>query len=403
MRPQLLFLLGVALLAQPPARQARALFDAEDWFGLRDAIGTGGAKLHQGAVAVAFGDWPRAEILLREVIQSAPKSKEAAAAHQFLITVAQLRGDWAAAVAEIRRLKAIRPKADGVDNADALFGSLAAFPPQAVVARRPSSVRYEIHDGTLFVPVRVNGQEANYLFDTGANFSAISESEARRLGLKMARESDAHGFDAAGKRIGARAAVAETLTLGDFELRNVAFLVVGDTNQPFVDLPQASRGVVGIPVAMAFETVRWTPDGRFEVGFPTAPSGAGSNLCLNGANPHFLATFEGKPVTFFYDSGASNTRLMPAFARAFPRVAAAGKPLMDVVSGVGGSSKVRSVELPRVDFVVAGRTVTLAPLKLLRELPGGRNLRYHGWAGLDFFQRDRTLTLDFRVMRVSLD
>jgi hypothetical protein len=101
-----------------------------------------------------------------------------------------------------------------------------------------------------------SGKAANYIFDTGANFSVLSESEARRLGLSVRGAPGSHGTDAAGTSVPYRVALAGRVSVGDFEVRNVLFLVARDDRQPFVDLPAGSRGVLGFPVALAFETIR---------------------------------------------------------------------------------------------------------------------------------------------------
>jgi predicted aspartyl protease len=121
--------------------------------------------------------------------------------------------------------------------------------------------------GNLFVPVTVNGKTANYIVDTGADFSLMSKGEPKRLSLKVIEAPGSSTVDSSGTSVGFRLALADRLSVGEFELRNVVFLVARDDQQPFVDLPADSHGVPGIPVVVAFETLRWSADGRFEIGF----------------------------------------------------------------------------------------------------------------------------------------
>jgi len=70
----------------------------------------------------------------------------------------------------------------------------------------------------------MNGGEAHYGVDTGADLSTISEAEASRLGLQV---HEAPGFrwkDGFGHAIAARIALADELVLGDFRLNNVLSL-----------------------------------------------------------------------------------------------------------------------------------------------------------------------------------
>jgi hypothetical protein len=56
------------------------------------------------------------------------------------------------------------------------------------------------------------------------------------------------------------------LIVGDFRLRDVSFIVLPDKNEPWVHLPQGRRGLLGVPVLIAFRTLTWSQDGVLELG-----------------------------------------------------------------------------------------------------------------------------------------
>ena len=411
MRPRVPLFFAVLLLtagavAAAGAEPLKALYEAHEWFELRDAVvaARDAPALYQGAVACAFHDLRAAEKHLRRVVAAAPRSADAIEAHGMLITVAQMDADYGRALAEIRALQPIVSDSGGLENGAAFFSALAALPRQGVAMRRAATVRCSLDQGNLFIPVAVNGHAAAYIVDTGANFSLISEGEARRLGLAIHEAPGSNVSDAAGANVAFRLALAERLSIGAFELRNVAFLVGSDEHQPFADLPPTSRGVIGIPVLLALEAIRWHADGRFEVGVP-GPRGTrrDANLCFDGVNPHVNAQYQGRPIRVFLDLGATKTRLMPAFARDFPEAIQDAKTGQSTIRGVSGSANVDAAFLQNVALQVGGRDLRLPSAEvLLQDLPGKRE-RFHVWAGPDLFAAARAVTVDFRSMRLVVE
>ena len=403
-------LLAVALGAVAGVRTApapyKALYDAHQWFKLRDAVYAAHdvPPLYRGAVAYAFHDLDGAEKALRRVVDASPRSEEAIEARGLLISVAQMHGDFRRALAEIRALQAIVPDPRGLDNGAAFFSALAAFPRQSVANALPAEVRSTVQGGNLFMPVSINGKAATAIVDTGANFSVMSEGDARRLGLAIREAPGAHGTDASGGSVAFRLALAERLSVGAFELRNVAFLVARDEQQPFVDLPPGSRAVLGIPVLLAFDVLRWHADGRLEIDIPARPGARrDANLCFDGADLHASAEYRGTWIEMFVDTGATKTRLTTIFANDFPDDVRNATPAASTIRGVGGSATAKVAVLENITLRVGGRDLVLDSVEALLESLPGRSDRFHVWAGFDLFSRARAMTIDFRAMKLAVD
>ncbi len=96
--------------------------------------------------------------------------------------------------------------------------SPAADGEETVIARDAS--------GQFHVKVRVNGEETEFLVDTGADVVALTVDEAERLGLEVAPEDFRPIMQtASGVGKGARVAL-ERLELGDEEFRDIDAVVV---------------------------------------------------------------------------------------------------------------------------------------------------------------------------------
>ena len=259
--------LSTCLAAPTHVPDVKALYDGHRWFALRDALDRTAPAFYRGAVACAFNDVRDCEKTLRSIIRSNPRSEEATEARGLLLSLYHRAGHFGQALAEIDALLAAFPDNDSLKRARGLFGALGQYPDQSI-ARRHGRDPLQDKAGNLFVPVSIRGHRASYIVDTGADFPLMSESEARRLGLAI-HEGGASVTDITGGTMGARTTVVDELQIGATILRHIAFLVVSDDQQPFVDLAPDERGVLGIPVLVALEAFRWTADGAFEIDVPT--------------------------------------------------------------------------------------------------------------------------------------
>src|SRR5208282_2514017 len=185
---------------------------------------------------------------------------------------------------------------------------------QQIMRRRSTTV--ELQDAGL--PVSINGVPATYWFDTGADVSVLSESEAKRFGLRVMAVSIKLG-GLTGAQTDSRVAVAGELSIGSIRLRNVAFLVLPDDQPPFNQSRPGEGGLVGIPVLLALQRFAWGADGRFAIGpkasYKRLPH---TDLCFDGHHPVVWIQFENRKLTFTLDTGATKTDLYPPFAAAFP-------------------------------------------------------------------------------------
>lgn len=236
-----------------------SLYDKHEWFQLRDAVqGTRASAFYRGAVATAFNDEREAEKHLQQVIRAAPKSEQAFNARGLLTEMHFRSGRYRHALALVNQMLVLKPDSANWKNTRSLLAALSESPEQSVARRGVSQVRYRREDGNMLIPVLVNGKSANFILDDGSNISTISESEAKRLGLTI-HEFGGKASGASGQ-VQVRRTLGETLTSGDFRLRHVAFLVVSDDQEPFAGLPSGERGIIGLPVLLAFSTLRWRAD-----------------------------------------------------------------------------------------------------------------------------------------------
>jgi len=180
---------------------------------------------------------------------------------------------------------------------------------------------------------------------------------------------------------------------------------VGDDQQPFVDLAPNERGVLGIPVLLAFEAFRWTTDGAFEINIPTTRRNRReANICFDGATPVTEGLSGDRRITMHLDTGAIGSRLWPKFAEEFAAlVSRFGAVGTKRVTGVGHSVDVESITLPEVRLRIGGFDTVLRPAHVLLDPMLAAGKRDHGNLGMDLLGQARSVTIDFRSMTLVLE
>jgi Aspartyl protease len=377
----------------------KSFHDGHRWFELRDSVEKyGGSAFYQGAVACAFNDLPRCEKKLRAVFKSVPRSDEAVEAHRILASAYFIHGKYKKALAQLDAILALRPIDPDALSDRPVFAILAEFPDQEFV-RQHTTV--ELGDGGL--PFAINGVRATYWFDTGAELSVLTESEAKRFGLRI-RPAPVKVGDVNGTQVNTRIAVADELSIGSAQLKHVAFLVLPDNQPPFNEQSSGSRGLVGIPVLLALERFTWGADKKFEIG-PKAPNKnvPHADLCFDGQHPVAQVRYDNRILAFTLDTGASNTDLYPPFATEFPElIASAAKTDAYKMEGVGGAKYMDAATLESLRFSIGGFPVPLKTAGVLLKPTTDSSKFFAGNLGIDLLQQAHKTIFDFKEMTLTL-
>src|SRR5262245_61759157 len=303
-------------LAAQPADDLDRLFQAHHWFELRSAITDRSPALMRAAVATAFNDPETAERLLRDIIKSAPASNSADEAYSMLAQIYVRSGQYRRWLASRRQWLAAIPssaRARADEEAEKMF---AGRPDQVSGRTRHAVLRHDPGDFTI--PVSVDGKVDDYVFDTGAWHSVVTEGRSARLGLKIdATRRELSG--SSGQSAGFHTAIAKEVDIGGIRFRNVSFAVLERTGD-------VDAGIVGMPILLALGSIRWSPDGAVEIGSPApAHVGADANLVFDRNRLLLRTRVFGRDVLTTFDTGAETTDLNANFATTFPQAVQGAK------------------------------------------------------------------------------
>jgi len=393
------FLASLCFGAQKDDTNLRSLYDSHQWFELRNSVRKGGASVfYQGAVACAFNDVRGCERRFRDVFHSEPRSDNAVEAHRILASAYFTHAEYKKALAQVDAILALRPTDGDALGGRPVLAALSDTPDQQLAGRHTT---LQLEDNGL--PFSINGVHATYWFDTGAELSVLTESEAKRFGLRV-RPTSAQVGDVNGTQINTQIAVADELSIGSIRVKHVAFLVLPDNQPPFNEQSLGCRGLIGIPVLLAFETFVWGADKSFEIGIKSSrESRSHAALCFDGNHPVVQIAYENRPLEFPLDTGATNTDLYPPFASAFPElIRSATKTDSYKMEGVGGAKYMEAATLESLKFSIGGFPATLKSVGVLLKPTTNASRFFAGNLGIDLLQQAHKTTFDFRTMTLRL-
>ncbi len=366
----------------------------------REAVG-GSSLLCQGVADIALGRSDEGRRILLRVVKGAPRSDAAFEAHERLLGLYARLGRVHEASREISALLTIHPDDSDVGNDSSMFETFDRYPNMSLSHRHSTSFSNAETEGSLNIPFTVKGKAATFYLDTGANFSVISDAEARALGLKVATVSTKLQ-DSGGTTFPMNVTDVDELDIGTIRLRHVPFLVLPASSPPFNEMPLNNQGLLGIQVAMALQTIRLRADGHLDVAVPSLPKGDAEQITFDDMMPILHVTYRGRPIAFTFDTGAEHTNMDEPFAHEFPEAVALGVKKSHDMTGLGGTVKDRAIELPTWSVDLGSRTATLDAVPVLLQKTTGWSEWAAGNLGIDVLQKIKPFAIDFREMQLQV-
>lgn len=138
--------------------------------------------------------------------------------------------------------------------------------------------------------------------------------------------------------------------------------------------------------------------------FPSVLTPEHGNLCLDGLTPLISGIYEGRRLTFAFDTGARTSSLYPPFFNEFQsNITAVGKPFSATVSGAGGSKKVSAYKLENVVMEFAGKKPMFKSIEVLTEQTTLNSRYFYGNLGRDLIEQHDKMTINFAWMGISFE
>jgi predicted aspartyl protease len=288
----------------------------------------------------------------------------------------------------------------------ALASALSNSPPQTVSFSGESQLPIRRNPlGTLNVDAVANGVSAAWMLDSGANYSIVSQSFAKRLQLTVAGKVPGIG-SSTGITVDGEVAIVKEIRLGNATLRNVVVLVVSD-EQMHIKLPKGEYqidGALGYPVFQALGRVSFIGDQSISIGAKSLALTDGTQLYMDGLTPVLILGVEGTPMPFILDTGASSTSLSHTYWMKMAERAAGWQRAQRQSSGLGGAKTFDQVLQPEWKARIGADEVVLKDVEVdTQKKLDADNQPMYGRLGQDLWKNAAGFTIDFRSMRFRLD
>ena len=292
----------------------------------------------------------------------------------------------------------------GLEDDASVAKLLVDAPAQSISFDGPVQIKtYHSPLGTIDTDLAVNGVTGPWILDTGANFSVVSASYARRLGLNPSRgEGQTQGISGAENRL--HVAILPELRIGGATVRNVVLLVLEDGSlnvQSGKDTHYQINAIVGYPLFQALQRVTFAA-GEMSAAGSADDASRGAKLFMEDLSPLIECQFRGRNLLFDLDTGASASVLSVRFYRDFPEAFRSLSPKPDGLAGAGGVKIVEAYHLPEMMLEVGDQAVVLHNATAL---PVAQNTwldKTYGNLGRDLMEGFRSFTLDFANMRFAM-
>lgn len=259
-------------------------------------------------------------------------------------------------------------------------------------------------NGVYRLKLTVHGVTRDWIFDTGANHSVVSESFAKELGLKFSTMTAmTPGFGGASNLI--HIAILDTLDIGSASVRNTVVLVVPDANLTISRGGHSSviPALLGYPVYQALGTIRFTASRHFFAGPMLKEAGRWSPIYMDKLNVLVVATVRNQRRSFQLDTGANKTVFYSRYRRDFPSDFSNSHSKGTLQSSAVGGIVTSPVEyVEDAEIALGGRETVLHHVPVQLDSAPDPSNRYEGNIGCDLLSLFNSATFDFTNSRFYL-
>ncbi|MDR3189548.1 MAG: retroviral-like aspartic protease family protein [Prevotellaceae bacterium] len=287
-------------------------------------------------------------------------------------------------------------------NLQALFGTLATVKPQQMHLHKNAELKaYRNRFNHLMTPVRCGDRTDEFIFDSGANLSTVSDSCATKMGWTIL-ESDIEVGTATDIKIRTKLAVADSLYVGDILFENVVFLVTPAEQMTFPSVNYEIHGVIGFPVFRQMGEIRVRKDGTMLI--PQEPENRQlGNMFLHGLNPVVQLISGSDTLLLVMDTGAKSSELSRKYYEAHKaEVEQKGKLQTAMRGGGGGVVEVEEYKLPDFPYQI-GNSHNLLPEISVNLQDYSFHKSFDGSLGQDVIMQFSEMILNFQHMYVDFE
>lgn len=197
--------------------------------------------------------------------------------------------------------------------------------------------------GLITTEVKAKDTLSHFVFDTGAGISCITESIAKKMGVKILPDNDISVESFTGQKNKVRIGVASEINLGELKIHNAVFLVYPDKAFTFADGAYVINGIIGFPIVKELGTITIEKD-KLTFSKELESGTNEKNLFVDELRAIVMLKYKSKTLPFNFDSGAKVSLFNKAFYETFkPQLDQDGT--LDTIKSSSAGAEVVSTEV----------------------------------------------------------
>lgn len=258
--------------------------------------------------------------------------------------------------------------------------------------------------GLITMEVKKDKLSSDFVFDTGAGISCITETEAQKFGLKILPDNQIEVMSFTGHKNKVRIGVAESFTLGEITINNAVFLVYPDEAFSFAGGKYKINGIIGFPIAKELGTITLEENLITATKNQSTYSGT-KNFFVDQLRPIVVFEFQNKKLPANFDSGATSSLFTRKFYETFKTyIDQNGKLDLSNNAGAGGQIAENKISILSNQKIKIGNTPILFPeLHIDIENYGVYGENNFANIGQDVLRQFKKVTLSFDHNYMLLD
>lgn len=222
-------------------------------------------------------------------------------------------------------------------NAQKIWQTLIGQPAQSIEAFSSVMVpTLKDKAGLITTSVIGNGIKSDFVFDTGAGISCITQSLANKMGIILLPDNNVIVKSFTGQECKVLIGIAPEIKLGELIIRNTIFLVYPDSAFTFASGAYVINGIIGFPIAKELGTIT-IEKGKLSFSKNDKSHDQEKNFFVYQLRAIIMASYIGNTFPYNFDSGAQMSKFNKSFYEAYKAyIDINGKLETTKSSGAGG-------------------------------------------------------------------
>lgn len=398
------------------------LFDYKRFFELEEYVrdsttaewkNTCDGLMYRAFLDNAFGKLKQSDSLIYKILEECTEIPDSIRyfLHELIIDNNTKKSDYPKVLETYRLLEGVNSdqitmqKKPAYRNMITLYEPLKTKPPLEIVKGKDYHYipLYKNGMGHYILPVSHKNITENFVFDSGANMSVITESMADSMDIDILDSGFVDVGTSIDGTVKAKVAFADELTLGDLKVRNCAFLVLPDSVLNFKEVGYKITGIIGYPVMREMGEMIISKQGVMSV--PPMPLyKRKSNLFMDGLSPILEAKYKNEIIQLLFDTGSTGTQMYASFYAKYDQDTKRFGDLTTInIGGAGGSTRVTCFSWKDFPLSIADNEIKLPIVHVLISPLGLKRNVSDGVIGQNMADEYEEMIINFKDMYLTFD